>query len=91
MKNTVTITAVLQSGERFILQQELINPQSVRRVLPEPSLKQPLREGKFPENLNPNHSFCRIQFRSGESDMLVVGDVQTIQEKLNGTKTLLLG
>ena len=86
----VVLTKVVKvTNDRYTFREMTINPESVDYVEPDSTMRQELKEGKFPSNLNESTEFSKVSIR--DMKFTVVGDVYEISRKLSSGKTLLKG
>jgi|19_taG_2_1085344.scaffolds.fasta_scaffold20749_4 hypothetical protein len=69
----------------FSLREVFINPEHVVCVRSDPGFKRNLMEGTLPEGLDTRQEFSRVYMNRGQAglDVVVVGDPDIIEEKLN--------
>ena len=79
-------------GQKFRLQEVFINPDHIVYIRSEPHMKQKLDEGLLPD-LDPRQEFSVIHLNRGNNglDLIVVGDVGAINEKIRPAPGVLHG
>jgi hypothetical protein len=74
--------------EEFSLREVLVNPEHVVCIRENDSLKTKLSETRLGQDIHPAEGFTKVYINRGQSglDLDVVGDLNSIQNKLLGTK-----
>ena len=81
------------SDRKFLLREVFINPEQVVYIRGDQSYKSLLEEGYLPDGLTSFQEFSRICLNQGQSlgsDIIVVGDPQSIEQKLREKQKQLL-
>jgi len=81
------------SSEKYSLREIYVNPKHVISLRQESKYKQKLQEGLLPADLDLRQEFTRIVLDKGSVglEVIVVGDPNIINEKLNGGRRVLKG
>ena len=93
MKKLVEVYANSVINKSYTLREIYINPEYVVSLMPDSHTTHLLREGRLPQGLDQNQQFTRVTVHKGSSgtEMVIVGDISTVREKLFSSKTLLKG
>ncbi|HHZ94741.1 MAG TPA: hypothetical protein EYN67_04080 [Flavobacteriales bacterium] len=78
---------------RWSLREVMINPSYIICMRPDDRAPRLLKEGVLPEGLNGSTRFTKVQMSRGNGgiDMTLVGDLSTIQGKINSQRKVLNG
>ena len=93
MKKLVEVYANSVINKSYTLREIYINPEYVVSLIPDSHTGALLREGRLPQGLDLNQKFTRVTVHKGSSgtEMVIVGDIATVREKLFTGKSLLKG
>ena len=93
MKRLVEVCANSVTNRSYTLREVYINPEYVVSLIPDTHTYKLLKEGKLPQGLDLNQQFTRVTMHKGSSgtEMVIVGDIASVQEKLFSSKMLLKG
>jgi len=93
MKKLVEVYANSVINKSYTLREIYINPEYVVSLIPDSHTGILLSEGRLPHGLDSNQKFTRVTVHKGSSgtEMVIVGDIATVREKLFTGKSLLKG
>jgi len=90
----VKLVEVRRMLNNYSLSEIYVNPEHVVAIRSDDKTREALIEGRLPNGLNQGQSFTTLYLDRGQTgiDVVVVGDVETIKEKLGiARRTLLKG
>ena len=90
----VKLVEVCKTLNNYNLQEIYVNPEHVVAIRADNRTREALVEGRLPSGLNQGQSFTTLYLDRGQTgiDVVVVGDVEMIREKLGiARRTLLKG
>jgi len=90
----VKLVEVRRMLNNYSLSEIYVNPEHVVAIRSDDKTREALIEGRLPTGLNQGQSFTTLYLDRGQTgiDVVVVGDVETIKEKLGiARRTLLKG
>ena len=90
----VKLVEVCRRLNDYSLSEIYVNPQHVVAIRSDDKTRQALAEGRLPSGLNQGQSFTKLYLDRGQTgiDVVVVGDVEIVREKLGiARRTLLKG
>ena len=86
-------TGAVTTGRRYSLREVFVNPEHVVMVREEHQMKNLNEQGILTEGLNKDHRFSKITIDKGTTgtDIVVIGDPNTVETALNKRSYLLRG
>jgi hypothetical protein len=82
-----------EDAPSYSLREVFVNPEHVTCLREDMITGKKLKSGLLPGDLDPRQKFTKIHLNRGLSgiDLIVIGDPNSVQEQLLGTKQLLKG
>ena len=86
-------TGAVASGRRYSLREVFVNPEHVVMVREEHQMKSLNEQGMLTEGLSKDHRFSKITIDKGTTgtDIVVIGDPNTVETALNKRSYVLRG
>jgi hypothetical protein len=86
-------TGAVTTGRRYSLREVFVNPEHVVMVREEHQMKSLNEQGMLTEGLSKDHRFSKITIDKGTTgtDIVVIGDPNTVETALNNRSYVLRG
>jgi hypothetical protein len=86
-------TGAVSSGRKYSLREVFVNPEHVVMVREEHQMRNLNEQGMLTEGLNKNHRFSKVTIDKGTTgtEIVVVGDPNSIETALNRRRAVLKG